>query len=127
MSNNLCSALILLLSLSIIAVGTVAAESHTAILPNSDHWPPYYFKDDQNRLTGTDVELLRFVLLELDYQLKITVDMPRKRLIRGANKHGYNTLLGASYTQDRATSYHFSIPYRTEKTAIFFIKPSIKK
>lgn len=130
MSHNFYTAVLLILSILIIGMKTVSAEhqmSHTAILPNSDHWPPYYFKNAKGQLTGTDVELLRSVLLELGYQLKITVDIPRKRLISGANKHGYNTLLGASYTEGRAANYYFSIPYRTEKASIFFIKPSIKQ
>lgn len=97
------------------------------LLPKSENWSPYYFKDKDTQYQGTDLELLRTVLKQMAISLEIVDSVPRKRFFDPKHEYNHNALFAVTYRQEREKQYYFSKPYRIEQIGIFSLKPSIAK
>ena len=125
----MCIRWVLLFVLSALSYGSTATEVHkkkpVITLAKGGYWYPYAYEDESGKLTGIDVELLKRVSKRINYPLTFTNSVPRKRLLSDAKKLNYNVILAATYTEQRSEDYYFSIPYRSEKTAVFYFDPRL--
>ncbi|MFD2168378.1 substrate-binding periplasmic protein [Thalassotalea euphylliae] len=96
-------------------------------VPAGSDWKPFSYIDEQGQLKGQDVDILRSTLNHMGYRLTYIPDIPQRRFIDTTGKLGFNALLGATYTAERAEKYHFSEPYRTEKVAVFFLNEELEQ
>lgn len=72
---------------------------------------PYMFVDDNNELTGVDIEIAREVFNRIpEYDLKIEVADALQGVLSGQYDIAINNY---GYTDSRAESYYFSYPYKT--------------
>ena len=99
----------------------------TVTVPAGSDWKPFSYIDDNGRLMGTDVDILRNTLTRMNYALNYIPDIPQRRFIDTTGKLGFNALLGATYTPERAEKYHFSDPYRSEKVVVFFLDDELEQ
>ena len=91
------------------------------VLAVSEHvdWYPYSYMEN-GKLVGTDIDLLRQVAHRINVNIDMLFDVPQRRLT-SQNKHlGFNTVIGATFTQERSQSYWFSLPYRKEIISVFY-------
>lgn len=103
------------------------ASKPKVLLPHSDNWRPYYFKNSIGEYVGSDFELLKTILQEMEHELRIVTSVPRKRIFSDVKEYHHNTLFAVTYNETRAKEYYFSAPYRTESIAVFSAKPGIQK
>jgi len=98
-----------------------SSDSKEVVIPTGIGWPPYAYFDKEGVLTGTDIELMRKALNKIGYSLKHVSGIPIKRLVKHNEFLEINANFATTYSTERAKNYHFSIPYRTEVTAIYYI------
>lgn len=97
------------------------------VLPVSEGWPPYFFRNNNGFYEGTDISLLSSVLTKMDYSLEFKEDIPIRRLTKYNKGLGFNANVSATFTEERALKYHYSIPYRVENIAVFYINLEFNK
>lgn len=72
---------------------------------------PYMFVDENNELTGVDIEIAKEVFRRIpEYDLEITVADALQGVLSGQYDIAINNY---GYTDERAESYYFSYPYKT--------------
>lgn len=117
--------LLFLLLYTKVSVSDTELQSNQVIVSSSIDWKPFAFIDKSNELKGTDVELLRKILKPLNIHLDHINGIPAKRLSSSNEKLGFNTVLAATYNEQRAQSHYFSIPYRKERIGVFVMSPTL--
>jgi hypothetical protein len=90
-------------------------------------WFPYSYRDQVKGFTGTDIELLRSILVKIGYQFEHSNDLPETRKTFTDPSCFFNALIGATYTKERSTTFYFSLPYRKEEIGLFYAKPELRK
>ncbi len=72
---------------------------------------PYMYVDDNNELTGVDIDILKEVFNRLpQYDLQIEIADALQGVLSGQYDIAVNNY---GYTEERAESYYFSYPYKT--------------
>lgn len=104
---------------------SVMPEQKQVIVSSRLDWQPYAYVSDTNELKGSDVEILRKTLKPLDLELNHINGIPAKRLSSSNASLGFNTVLAATYNEERANKHYFSIPYRKERIGVFVIDPKL--
>lgn len=123
----------LLFALVLFCLSTHAYSKHTNTntntvwLSNSIDWPPYAWVDDNKTLRGSDIEILRKTLDKIGFKLDYIQGIPLKRLSKVNNKLGFNAVLAATYTEQRAVDHYFSNPYREESIGLYIGKREFNK
>lgn len=82
-----------------------------------EEWRPYQYRDENGRLTGLDVELMRAIADRAGYRL-FWYEVAWERHLWEVAAGSIDLALGASRTDRREAYGHFSIPYRTEAVSL---------
>ncbi|HXF90312.1 MAG TPA: transporter substrate-binding domain-containing protein [Candidatus Nitrosotenuis sp.] len=84
-------------------------------------WDPYQYQtniDGIEVLTGLDIELVRYITKAAGKKVKYEpVSWKQHQLDLKEGKRDFAA--GATYTEERAKYYHYSIPYREEENSLF--------
>ena len=81
-------------------------------------WSPWTFHDENDRLTGYDIEVARLVAEKLGVEAEF-VEGEWDRLLAGVDAGRYDTMAnGVEVTDERSEKYDFSDPYLYIRTAI---------
>lgn len=118
-NNDKWALLALIFILPISAFSNRSSDHEKVVVSVSVPWEPYSYFDKSGQLVGTDIEVLRKTLAELNQEVDYVPGIPLKRLASSKGKLGFNTILAATYNEERAKDNYFSVPYRTEKIAVF--------
>ncbi|MBZ6071744.1 substrate-binding periplasmic protein [Aeromonas schubertii] len=86
-------------------------------------WYPYSYRSAGN-LTGLDVELTRLILEEAGFTPQF-IEMPWARVLREIEFGSIDIGMSANNTEERARYARFSLPYRTEQTALMIHRPQL--
>ena len=84
-----------------------------------EQWPPYLYRDAQDRYTGLDLELLRAIFKEAHCTLLTAPELPTARRQLLFQKGGLDLMPAASETPERHSYARFSISYRDEAVGVF--------
>lgn len=90
-------------------------------------WEPYSYFDKSGELIGSDIDLLRQTMSHMNQTIAYVPNIPLKRLASSKGKLGFNTVLAATYNDERANENYFSKPYRTEKIGVYFTNKEFQK
>ena len=85
-------------------------------LPYNSSWLPYIVVSDE-KVTGTDIELIRKVFQDIGSELQL-LSMPESRALNDLESGKVDLLFGASYTDERSKFAWFSKPYRYEANVV---------
>lgn len=86
-----------------------------------EQWKPFQYQDEDSRLTGFDIELVRTILTDLGCQLNFK-EINWARGIVETRSGKLDMLPHADYADDRAEWAYFSEPYR-EVSQVLYVKP----
>jgi polar amino acid transport system substrate-binding protein len=84
-------------------------------------WYPYQYHNEQNKLTGVDIELFKLITENVGMSVSY-VELPWQRHLMYIKSGNVDIAFGASYTKERAESAYYSIPYRKELVNLFVRK-----
>jgi len=85
-------------------------------------WAPYTYHDDNDKLTGFDVELGRLIAKGLGVEAKFE-ETPWDSILAGIDSGRFDIACnGVGYTDDRAEKYNMSTPYLYMGTALVVAK-----
>lgn len=84
-----------------------------------EQWPPYVYRDAQDRYTGLDLDLLKAIFKQARCTLVTLPELPTARRQLLFQKGGLDLMLAASETPERQSYARFSIPYRDEAVGLF--------
>ena len=81
---------------------------------------PYFYVNDDNELTGVDIDIVKEVFNRLpQYELKIEQADALQGVLSGQYDIAVNNY---GYTDERAESYYFSLPYKTSFNDYFQVR-----
>lgn len=84
-------------------------------------WYPYQFHNNESKLTGVDVEIFNLIAKKADMTISY-VELPWQRHLMYIQNGMVDIAFGASHTEERAKTAHFSLGYRKEKVNLFVKK-----
>lgn len=84
-------------------------------------WYPYQFHNGQNELTGLDIDAFKLIADKANMSISF-VELPWQRHLLYIKSGEIDIAFGASYTDERAETAYFSIPYRKELVNLFVKK-----
>lgn len=86
-------------------------ERGTLIIGTEGNWSPWTYHDENDNLTGFDVEIGRLLAQELGVEADFQ-EAPWDALLAGVDAGRFDIICnGVGYTEDRAQSYSFTDPY----------------
>lgn len=88
-------------------------------------WYPYQYHNEQNELTGVDIEIFNLISKRAGLTVSY-VELPWQRHLLYIKSGTVDIAFGASYTEERAETAYFSIPYRKELVNLFVKKGTSK-
>lgn len=88
-------------------------------------WYPYQFHNKTKELTGVDIEAFNLISKEAGMSVSY-VELPWQRHLMYIKSGMIDIAFGASYTNERAQTAYFSIPYRKESVN-FFVKKGMSQ
>jgi len=84
-------------------------------------WYPYQFHNEENKLTGVDIEA--FALISKEAEMSVSyVEIPWQRHLMYIESGMVDIAFGASHTKKREETAYFSVPYRKELVNFFVRK-----
>ena len=93
-------------------------ESGEIIIALEGTWAPWTYHDEDDNLTGYDVEVGRLIAQELGVEATF-VEGPWDSLMAGLDAERYDVVInGMGVTEERAEKYDFSTPYAYNRTAV---------
>ncbi len=111
---------------SISAACGLTAQTGKTLSLGWDSWVPYQYKDDNGIVTGFDIDLVKKVMNNCGYDLKME-QMPWKRLLLHVRRGITDMTCGASKTKEREEFAYFSDPYRQESVVLYVRKGESSK
>ncbi len=93
-------------------------------MPYNSSWLPYV-KVEANKVSGTDIELIRSIVTAAGSQLKLE-SLPESRALQYLAAGQVDLLFAASYTEERAQYAWFTVGYRQEKTMLV-VHPELRR
>ena len=84
-------------------------------------WYPYQFHNKEKQLTGVDIEIFNLIAQKTNISFSY-VELPWKRHLNYIKTGMVDIAFGASFTEERAKTALFSIPYRQETVNLFVKK-----
>ena len=84
-----------------------------------EQWPPYVYRDAQDRYTGLDLELLQAIFKEARCTLLTLPELPTARRELLFQQGKLDLMLAASETSERLSYARFSVAYRDEAVGLF--------
>ncbi len=84
-----------------------------------EQWPPYVYRDAQDRATGLDLELLQAIFKEARCTLVTLPELPTARRELLFQQGKLDLMLAASETPERLSYARFSVAYRDEAVGLF--------
>lgn len=84
-------------------------------------WYPYQYHNEQNKLTGVDIELFKLITENVGMSVSY-VELPWQRHLMYIKSGTVDIAFGASYTKERAEGAYYSMPYRKELVQLFVKK-----
>lgn len=81
------------------------------------NWQPFSYRNEQQQISGLDVELLNAIFQRANYQAKFS-EMPWARVLHELKFGTVQLAMSANITTERQQYARFSHPYREEETAI---------
>jgi len=100
------------------STASVAAEKEVYVVASDISWPPFEWKDEAGNYVGFDLDVMRGIAKEQDYEIEI-VDVPFDSIIAGVVAGKYD--IGASgftITAKREEVIDFSGPYYSSDQAV---------
>ena len=88
-------------------------------------WYPYQFHNNKSELTGVDVQIFNLIAKKADITVSY-VELPWQRHLMYIKNGMVDVAFGASLTEERALTAHFSLPYRKESVNLFVKKGTSK-
>jgi len=82
-------------------------------LTSTTDWFPFIYRTTTGASKGTDVQLLRTILNEMNCKLEV-LHFPERRALFVLSDGDFDIGLGATKTKKREVDFHYSIPYRIE-------------
>ena len=83
----------------------------TLVIGTEGNWSPWTYHDEQDNLTGFDVEIARLLAEELGVKAEFQ-EAPWDALLAGVDSDRFDIICnGVGYTEERAKSYSFTDPY----------------
>ena len=83
----------------------------TLVIGTEGNWSPWTYHDEQDNLTGFDVEIARLLAKELGVKAEFQ-EAPWDALLAGVDSDRFDIICnGVGYTEERAKSYSFTDPY----------------
>lgn len=99
-------------------------ERGTVIVAMEGTWSPWTYHDENNVLTGYDVDVAKAVAQKLGVEAEF-VEGEWDGLLSGLSAGRYDMMVnGVDITSERGEAYDFSIPYAFNKTAVITKKSS---
>lgn len=89
-------------------------------------WPPYQFVDQNNEVTGSDIDLIKQWSKNISCEIHF-IARPWQRLLEEMAKGNVDIMVSASKAKNRQDYATFSAPYRKEYTNLFVLKDKIAK
>jgi len=83
-------------------------------LSSTTDWFPFIYRNETGVSEGSDVAVLRFLLAQLNCELKV-VHFPERRALFELKYGEFDIGLGASYNEERARDFYYSKQYRMER------------
>ncbi len=126
MRNCLASIIVFYLSVSQ-CFAAAGIQSPIRVCDDIAEWPPFIYKDRNSRSTktivkGLSVDVIKDILSTQELKMDLEL-LPWKRCLSELERgHLYDMLLNASYSQERAEKYLFSIAYYTVTPHYFYSK-----
>lgn len=81
-------------------------------------WSPWTYHDENDQLTGYDVEVAQLIAEKLGVEAEF-VEGEWDGLLAGLDSGRYDIMVnGVGVTEDRSEKYNFSIPYAFDRTAV---------
>lgn len=81
------------------------------VIGTEGNWSPWTYHDENDNLTGFDVEVGRLIAEGLGVEA-VFEEAPWDSLLAGVNAGRFDIICnGVGYTEERAQSYHFTEPY----------------
>ena len=110
----LCLALVLLASMSALAEDDLLAKVQARgplVIATEGNWTPWTYHDEQNNLTGFDVEVGRLIADKLGVKAEFR-ETEWSALLAGVDSGLFDIACnGVDYTEERAEKYNFTDPY----------------
>lgn len=97
----------------------------TLVVAVNPNWPPMEMKDNQGKITGYEIDLIKAMGETAGFQVKF-VEVPWGTIFNGLEKGKYDAVLASvSITDSKKDKYDFSEPYFT--TEQLFVVPKAKR
>ena len=103
------------------AVPNIFAESSCLLRMGWEQWKPYQYIDENNQLTGVDIELVGAIVTNMGCDIEF-VELPWKRHLVEVEKGKTDIAAGASMTAERQEWAYFTQAYREETRVLFVLK-----
>jgi len=98
----------------------VVACERPLVVSYSGDWAPYFVNSGHDQYAGTDFLLFSHVMQALPCPY-VVLPMHEKRAQREQQKGTVDVFIGATFTQERAEQFHFSVPYRNGRIGFAYI------
>ncbi len=117
---------LLFLILFLSAVVSASEDETSPISVGWELWYPYQYLNEQQQLTGLDVEIFNLIAekshLDISY-----IELPWKRHLLYLKTGKIDIAMGSSKNRERQQYAHFTVPYRVEEIRLFVLKGKAKK
>ncbi|MBS4689707.1 amino acid ABC transporter substrate-binding protein [Aeromonas sobria] len=90
------------------------------------NWQPFSYRNEQQQISGLDVELLNAIFQRANYQAKFS-EMPWARVLHELKFGTVQLAMSANITTERQQYARFSHPYREEETAIVIRRQDVER
>ncbi len=107
-------------ALALLAASTARADAAKpcALLAGWEPYAPYTFADQDGKVSGADIDLIRAIAAEIGCTLDFA-EMPWARIVREIQNGTLDVSTSTSWTQERTEWAMFSEPYREAEMAIY--------
>lgn len=86
-------------------------ERGTLIVATEGNWSPWTYHDENDQLTGFDIEIARLIARELGVEADFQ-EVPWESILIGVETNRFDIACnGVDYTEERAQKFSFSTPY----------------
>jgi len=90
------------------------------------NWQPFSYRNEQQQISGLDVELLNAIFQRANYQAKFS-EMPWARVLHELKFGTVQLAMSSNITTERQQYARFSHPYREEETAIVIRRQDVER
>ncbi len=119
--KNLIVVIIVISGISHVSIAAEESSHQCKLRVGWEDWHPYIYLKNEN-LVGIELELINRISAAAKCELEF-IELPWKRALHTLKYNQLDLLYGASYSADRQSYAHFSIPYRYERFVLILKRP----